>query len=112
MTAAAILALQIHGAALVKPVREHRFHEKRRWRFDYAWPLEKVAVEVEGGIYVRGRHVRGKGYEKDLEKYNAAQELGWRVFRYSTGMIECGEAIRQIARVLDGPTARRPRRKR
>lgn len=30
-------------------VREHRFHPTRRWRFDFAWPDEKVALEVEGG---------------------------------------------------------------
>ena len=32
---------------------------------------------VNGGVWKRGRHNRGTGYIKDLEKLNAAQILGW-----------------------------------
>ncbi len=78
------------------PEREYRFHETRRWRFDFAWPELMVAVECEGGIHVQGRHSRGKSMESDMTKYNAATELGWRVFRYSTDMITSGTAIDQI----------------
>lgn len=63
------------------PAREHRFHPKRRWRFDFAWPDLKVAVEVEGGIWRGGRHQTPSGYRADCEKYNAATLLGWRVLR-------------------------------
>lgn len=68
-----------HG--LPAPIPEYRFHPTRRWRFDYAWPDCKFAMEVEGGVYVGGRHSRGFGFEKDLEKYEAALELGWIVYR-------------------------------
>ena len=70
------------------PVREYRFALPRRFRFDFAWPSERVAVELEGGIWMRGRHVRGKGYEKDCEKYNLAALRGWRVLRFTRGMLE------------------------
>jgi len=73
---------------LPEPEREYRFHPTRRWRFDFAWPAEKVAVEIEGGIWTRGRHVRGSGFEKDCEKYNMAVAEGWRVFRLTRGMLE------------------------
>lgn len=63
------------------PDAEYRFHPTRRWRFDYAFPAQKVALEVEGGVWTRGRHTRGAGFLKDAEKYNAAAVLGWRIIR-------------------------------
>ena len=74
-------------AGLPEPAREFRFHPKRRWRFDFAWPDQRVAVECEGGTWMRGRHVRGDGYRRDAEKYNAAVLLGWRVFRLTADML-------------------------
>ncbi len=64
-------------------IAEHRFYGPRRWRFDFANPDKKLAVEIEGGIFSRGRHTRGAGYLKDLEKYNRAAILGWAVLRYA-----------------------------
>lgn len=58
--------------------REHRFHPQRRWRFDFAWPALKLAVEIEG----RGRHQTVVGCRKDFDKYNTAVELGWRVLHF------------------------------
>lgn len=69
---------------LVLDVREHRFAPPRRWRFDFAWREQLLAVEIEGGTYVNGGHNRGKKYAEDCEKYNAAVLLGWRVLRYTT----------------------------
>ena len=66
---------------LPAPESEFRFHETRKWRFDYAWPEKKVALEVEGAVWTSGRHTRGSGFVKDMEKYNAAASLGWRVIR-------------------------------
>jgi very-short-patch-repair endonuclease len=63
------------------PVTEFVFHPTRKWRFDYAWPAEKIALEVEGGVWTGGRHTRGSGFVKDMDKYNAAACLGWRVIR-------------------------------
>jgi len=66
------------------PVREFMFSPPRRWRFDFAYPDKKIAIECEGGIWSGGRHSRGSGFVKDCEKYNTAAKLGWRVFRYTT----------------------------
>ena len=63
-------------------VREHRFHPKRKWRFDFAIPHQRIAIEVEGGIYTQGRHTRGSGFSKDCEKYNTATAMGWAVLRF------------------------------
>jgi hypothetical protein len=64
-----------------RPEREWKFDAKRRWRFDYAWPQQMVALEVEGGVWTGGRHTRGAGFVKDMEKYNRAAVLGWRLLR-------------------------------
>ena len=66
-----------------EPTLEHRFDLKRRWRFDLAWPDLKVAVEIQGGEWVKGRHVRGLGIKGDCEKMRAAQRQGWVVLPYA-----------------------------
>lgn len=62
-------------------VKEYKFHPTRRWRFDYAIPEHKIALEVEGGVWTGGRHTSPKGFLNDIEKYNTATLMGWRVFR-------------------------------
>lgn len=69
------------------PEREFRFHPVRKWRFDFAYPVLKIALEVEGGIWTGGRHVNPLGYSKDAEKYNMATKMGWKVYRLVPGMI-------------------------
>ena len=81
--------------------REYRFHPERRWRFDFANPGLKLAVEVEGGVFQHGRHTRGSGFEKDAEKYNAAAMDGWMVLRYSTQQVKKGYAIRDVKRIIN-----------
>lgn len=96
------LYAQIRIKGLPLPMREYRFFEYRMWRFDFAYPKVKLAVEVEGGIYMRGRHNRAEGFENDQEKYNFATLLGWRILRYSPGMIDSWLAVAEIKVALDG----------
>ncbi len=86
-------ALQIKAAGLPVPEREYKFHPTRRWRLDFAWPAHNLAVEIEGGIWVGGRHTRGSGFEADLEKYNACVMHGWTLYRFTPKMVRDGEAI-------------------
>jgi very-short-patch-repair endonuclease len=95
------LLLLIRAEGLPEPEREWRFHPTRRWRLDFAYPDKKIGIEVQGGIYTRGAHSRGTGLERDYEKYNQAQVLGWDVYQFSRKMIESGEAIETIKRVLE-----------
>ena len=96
------LEMHIKYLGLEEPEREYKFHPKRRWRFDFAWKKLMIAVECEGGIWTGGRHVRGKGFEQDCEKYNAAALLGWKVFRFTNEMIEGGIAIGLLEKVIGG----------
>jgi hypothetical protein len=82
-------------------VPEHRFHDTRKWRFDLAFPSQMVAFEREGGVYTGGRHTRGKGYEADCEKYNAATIAGWKLIRATAGMIRSGVALEQLLAALE-----------
>jgi very-short-patch-repair endonuclease len=61
---------------------EYRFHPTRKWRFDAAFPERMIAVEIDGGAFIGGRHTRGAGFKRDCEKLNAAALMGWRVFRF------------------------------
>jgi len=68
----------------------------RRWRFDWAMPSVKVAVEIDGGkriakylphkrrCVVVGRH----NLEGDMEKMNAAAMLGWTVLHFTPQMLK------------------------
>ena len=81
--------------------REHRFHPVRRWRFDFAWPAAKVAVEIEGGTWNAGRHTRGSGFAQDCEKYNTAVVCGWRVLRFIGSSVDDGNAVAITVALLD-----------
>lgn len=96
---------------LPEPTPELRFHPKRRWRFDYAWEPSKVALEVEGGVWTRGRHTRGSGFLKDMKKYNEAARLGWRVVRTTPEKLRGMETIELVADLLDTPTPTEERKR-
>lgn len=80
----------------LQPIKEYKFLKKRRFRFDWAFPNFKVAVEVDGGNrmvkkspktgkYVAvGRHTQ----ESDYRKLNFAAEHGWLVFRFTPAMLK------------------------
>jgi very-short-patch-repair endonuclease len=77
------------------PIHEYRFCE-RRWRIDFAWPNIKLAVEIEGGAWTRGRHTRGKGFVGDMEKYNRLTEEGWYLLRYQPSSINWDQITKVI----------------
>ena len=91
---------QIRSAGLPEPFREWQFDAERKFRFDFAWPYIHVAVEIEGGIWIRGRHTRGGSFERDCRKYNLAASQKWFVFRFSPGMVESGEAVEFMKRIM------------
>jgi hypothetical protein len=94
------LAHAIQAAGLPTPEREHRFHETRQWRMDFAWPEALVALEVEGGTWVKGRHARPKGFAEDCEKYAEAALSDWTVLRVTGEHIASGQAVEWLRRAL------------
>lgn len=82
---------------------EFMFHPTRRWRFDGAIPGAKVAVEVEGmvGRSGKSRHTTYGGYQKDIEKYTAAEVMGWHVLRFTWKNVRDGSATKQIVECVN-----------
>lgn len=102
-------AVQCRQAGMVEPQREFQFHPTRKWRLDFAWPLAKVALEVEGGIYPMrqadgsmrpGRHTSPKAFELDAEKYNEAAVMGWCILRATARMVKDGRALAIVEQAL------------
>lgn len=96
-------------------IPEYRFDSKRKWRFDFImrdWNEKPspniltrentyaVALEVEGGVWTQGRHTRGSGFVKDMEKYNRAAVLGWRVLRVTPDQLCMQETVDMVKEAL------------
>lgn len=78
-------------SGLPLPIREYSYQNGEKWRADLAWPDYKIIVEIHGGIWVQGRHVRGTGFRDDREKYNTAQINGWIVLEMCPNLITSKE---------------------
>jgi hypothetical protein len=111
------LTLQIRARQLPLPEKEYRFAmhhvgggegiRKRLkaaglkdWRFDFAWPSQMLAVEVEGGAFTAGRHTRGAGFREDCIKYHHAMMLGWTVYRCEAWLVQHGHVMDFLKRFL------------
>lgn len=86
--------------SLDAPYAEYLFHISRSWRFDFAWPRQKIALEVEGGVWTKGRHTRPKGFLADCEKYNAAAVLGWRVLRVTPQTLLTTDTVNMVKEAM------------
>ena len=100
-----ILLMSDYARGIPKPVRELRFHPSRKFRFDFAWGEPyKVAVEVEGGLYMpKSGHTNIKGFLANCDKNNLAVSQGWKVLRFTERHlnqtpIECLELVRKCLR--------------
>jgi len=99
--------IKLWGDRKPVPQREHHFHPVRKWRFDIAWPDIKLAVELHGAIFARGRHTRGAGMMADSEKMNCAQMLGWNVLVYTSQDVK-GNPDKMMGEVLAFLEAKSP----
>lgn len=63
------------------------------WRIDFAWPVTLIGVELEGGTWSNGGHVRGAGYADNCRKYNTAELNGWHILRFTSDMLRHGEHL-------------------
>jgi hypothetical protein len=85
-----------------EPIFEYHFLKGRRFRFDYCWPKLKVAIDQDGGTWIRGHHANPKQMGVDREKSNLAALHGWRFFRFTPAQIRSGEAIEWIRAAIGG----------
>ncbi len=89
-------------AGLPAPQKEALFNPKRKWRVDYFWPEYNLAVEVQGGVFIRGRHVSGAGSVNDMEKFNYLTLFGYRLLLFTPKQVETGYASAMIRAFIRG----------
>jgi len=70
------------------------------WRHDFIWLDQKLIVELNGGTFNQGRHTRGAALASEYRKINFAQEQGFNVLIFDSGMVKSGEAAQQVERFL------------
>jgi hypothetical protein len=93
-----LLACRAFG--LPEPVPEYRFAPPRRWRFDWlfdGW----LAVEIQGGLFTRGRHVRGAALKREYRKLNEAAIAGFTVLLVTPDDVKDGGAFALVSRCLE-----------
>ena len=66
--------------------RYSKSKRSKRYRLDFAHPNSCTGIEIQGGVYNRGRHVTGSGYERDCRKYNLAYTSEWTIFLLTSTM--------------------------
>lgn len=89
-----------HFPTLPLPERQHQVlnpYTDHFWKLDFAWPGQKVLVEIQGW----GRHTRLPGQAKDYLRQNYLTSLGWRcLFFNSINLKDMEEAVNITAMVL------------
>ncbi|OAI41254.1 hypothetical protein AYO40_03475 [Planctomycetaceae bacterium SCGC AG-212-D15] len=90
------------GLGLPEPVPEYQFAKciGRKWRMDWCWVREKVYLECDGGVWIQGRHTRGAGYIKDIEKHNEAAIMGYRRLTVVPQQMKSGEVFDILQRMF------------
>lgn len=96
--------LMCRAKKLPTPEAEVKFHPTRKFRFDFAWPSHKLALEVEGGVWSGGAHGRGTGIVRDMEKHTLAAEEGWRIIRVTPSNLATIGTMESIERALQWRT--------
>ncbi len=99
----ALFFAMLARAGVAQPELEYQFHETRKWRFDMVWRDCKLALEIDGGVWINGGHNRGSGYERDTEKRNEAAILGWRLIRCQPKDIQTGRIVPTIKAAIEVP---------
>ena len=96
------LRTHLRAARIPMWQEQYRAIPGRKFAYDFAWLDKKVAVEVEGGTWSKEKsgHTSGKGYRANCQKYNLAQLNGWDVYRFTSDMIDSGEALATIIKAL------------
>jgi len=94
------LPLPTYGQGCELP--ELTFAPPRRWRFDWAYRQERIAIEYQGGNYTgRGGHNTVKGLRNDYEKFTEAALRDWLLILIDSGSVRDGRAMQWVARALN-----------
>jgi very-short-patch-repair endonuclease len=88
------LADQMTEAGL-KFERQYKWHPKRKFRADYAFPDKRILVELDGAVHrIKGR------FKSDIRKRQEAILEGWTMLPIGTDQVRDGTAVDVIVRAL------------
>lgn len=83
-------------------VREHRFDRVRRFKFDIAIPNQKVAIEIDGGVFIKSGHSGGANLEKAMVRGNLACMHGWMVLHYTPKMaMDASKVVMEVLLTIE-----------
>lgn len=82
---------------------EFFFLTDREYRFDYAIPDYKIAIEQEGGVWAKGNsgHSSGKGIMRDMDKSSLANVNGWILIRRTPDQLLTNETLDLIRKAIE-----------
>jgi len=84
-----------------EPEFEHKFCE-RKWRFDLVWIAGSLlAIEVQGGLFSGGAHVRGSRMLQEFDKWNRATVIGWRILFVTPQQLLTKQTVDMVRACLD-----------
>ena len=79
--------------------REVRVCKERRYRLDFVLP-GKLAVEVNGGSWVKSGHSTGKGLQRDADKGYECLKAGFRLLTLTSDDVRSGAGIDKVLSLL------------
>lgn len=85
------------------PLRNQRYLPPTDLEFDFSWLDLKIAIEVQGGIYKRGRrtgHVSPTGMRRDMYKMCLAQSVGWIIYQVQPDWVTIDSDYRILEKLL------------
>jgi len=103
-----IVSAYFYECGLPPPVYEYRHVPGRMYRVDIAWPQYQVGIEVQGGLWTGGRHVRGAGARADMDKHNAALLAGWSVLYVEPRALMTGATVEMALTLIRRAAAALP----
>ena len=67
----------------------------RKFKADFAWPSQKILVEIDGSVHrIKGR------FRESMGRDNLAVALGWRQFKVSRQDVISGKALDAVSALL------------
>ncbi|WOE31967.1 MULTISPECIES: hypothetical protein [unclassified Acinetobacter] len=85
--------------------RKFQFESTRNWRFDFYIVKLNLLIEIVGSPWAVGRG--GKKIANSFNKYDLAEDMGYKIERFDPHTVESGQVIRwinsQLERLEDGP---------
>jgi hypothetical protein len=99
-----IVLAYFKSCGLPPPIIEYTFYPGRRHKSDFAWPTEKVALEVQGGVYTGQAHGSITGILKGIEKDNLYSMAGWLQLKCLPNTLLKQDTVNMIQRCLSKRT--------